>query len=410
MEITRVKGVIPVVVSAVLLLALTSLLLLPISYDMQTQSVLGIVVAVGAIWALFALKKQSAVHVWYVIALWIALIGVATTIHTAGESAPLYIFVYIALAVILVAMPTIELLVVGMASLAVVVTVQAIVTDVSLSIPSYAALVVTIWIVACLLGAGTWQLLHDVDYSQRKLGRVKANNTALKEAEKDKTEILSLVSHQLKTPLALIRWSVESVLNNPHLTEKERQRLENAIGTTHVMYNTIEDLSHIFKLIMRGTNQYMRAEKIDVTELVTEVKTEFAAILDQRQIKLVVKRTRGEATAKADHVFLKHALVNLIDNAIKYSPDKADITVSTRAERDRVYVVVTDHGIGIEPANQGRIFERFFRTDKAREVNEHGTGLGLYLVKVIMEKMGGNVTLVSDVGKGSTFTLSIPRG
>jgi|GEM_PF-2114533 len=409
MDVARLKGVIPVATSVVLLLALASLLLLPISYDAQVELVLGVILAVGATWVLYSLNRHSWAKHWYMLSLVLALVGVAMVVHASGSASTSYAFLYVLSAALLAAMPSIELLVAGVSSLAVVIMTQAVVSSVNVAIPSYAIMVVTVWIVSSLLGAGAWQLVSSMDQSQRRLGRVKANNEALKTAEKDKTEILSLVSHQLKTPLALIRWSVESVLNNPHLKEKERQRLESAVGTTHSMYNTIEDLSHIFKLIMRGSQQYMRSEKVNVAELLTEIKSEFAAIVDQRQIKLTVRTTRGSVTVLADKVFLKHAIVNLIDNAIKYSPDKSEVSVVTRAERDRVYITVIDHGIGIEPANQERIFERFFRTEKAREVNQHGTGLGLYLVRVIMEKMNGQVVMSSKSGKGSSFTLIVPR-
>lgn len=410
MTVARLKSVIPVATSVVLLLVLASLLMLPIPYDAQIQLAFGIVLAVSATWVLLSLNRRNGAKMWYMLSFWMALLGVVLVVHAAGRESIAFTFLYIIIALLLAVMPSIELLVAGIASLAIAVMTQSVLSPVTFTIQSYAVMAVTLWIVISLLGAGAWQLMNTMDSSQRRLGRVKAHNEALKSAEKDKTEILSLVSHQLKTPLALIRWSVESVLNNPRLTDKERSRLESAIGTTHVMYNTIEDLSHIFKLIMRGSQQYMRAEKINIQELLNEVKSEFAAIIDQRQIKLTSRVVRGGVTALADRVFLKHAIVNLIDNAIKYSPDKSDVTIITKAERDRVYIAVTDHGIGIEPVNQERIFERFFRTEKAREVNQHGTGLGLYLVRVIMEKMNGQVTLTSRLGKGSTFTLIIPRG
>lgn len=409
MEVAKVKSVIPVATSVVLLLALASVLVAPVSNQVETPLVLGVILAMVATWTLFALNLQSSQRTWFMLTFWVALLGIALTVYATGSTSGTYLFLYMIVAALLAIMPTIELLVAGIASLAVVLMLQA-VLSVSSTTPSAVLMVVTVWITVSSLGAGAWQLVNGMDSSERRLGRVKANNEALKTAEKDKTEILSLVSHQLKTPLALIRWSVESVLDNPHLKDKERSRLESAIGTTHVMYNTIEDLSHIFKLIMRGSQQYMRSEKVVISELLTEIKSEYTAIVDQRKIKLTMRMPHHTVTAKADRIFLKHAIVNLIDNAVKYSPDNTEIVVAAKAERDRVYLAVTDHGIGIEPANQDRIFERFFRTEKAREINQHGTGLGLYLVRVIMEKMGGQVTLSSHLGKGSTFTLIVPRG
>lgn len=228
----------------------------------------------------------------------------------------------------------------------------------------------------------------------------------LQQAEKDKTEILSLVAHQLKTPLALIRWSAESVLNNPELTAKERQRLEQVIASCQVMYHTVEDLSHIFKLTSGDGQGYLRFDTIDVNALVKEMLAEYQAVADQHQIKIVVREAEAGAKIKADRIFLKHDIANLVDNAIQYSPHGSEITVSITRVRNEVQIAVADHGMGIEPANMDRIFERFYRTPKAIKVNEHGTGLGLFLVKTITKKMGGRVSVQSELGKGSTFTLT----
>lgn len=228
---------------------------------------------------------------------------------------------------------------------------------------------------------------------------------SLQRAEKEKTEILSLVAHQLKTPLALIRWSTESVLNNPELTDKERQRLEQVIASCQVMYHTVEDLSHIFKLTTKDGQNYLRFDSLDVNEAVKELMSEYQAVADQHRITITVQEAVGGAQIKADRIFLKHAIANLVDNAIQYSPDGSEIQVVVKRERGEVTIAVIDHGMGVEPANLERIFERFYRTEKAIKVNEHGTGLGLYLVKTITKKMGGRVSLQSELGKGSTFTL-----
>lgn len=228
---------------------------------------------------------------------------------------------------------------------------------------------------------------------------------SLQRAEKEKTEILSLVAHQLKTPLALIRWSTESVLNNPELTDKERQRLEQVIASCQVMYHTVEDLSHIFKLTTKDGQNYLRFDSLDVNEAVKELMSEYQAVADQHRIIITVQEAVGGAQIKADRIFLKHAIANLVDNAIQYSPDGSEIQVVVKRERGEVTIAVIDHGMGVEPANMERIFERFYRTEKAIKVNEHGTGLGLYLVKTITKKMGGRVSLQSELGKGSTFTL-----
>ncbi len=195
------------------------------------------------------------------------------------------------------------------------------------------------------------------------------------------------------------------MLNNPELTDKERQRLEQVIASCQVMYHTVEDLSHIFKLTTKDGQNYLRFDSLDVNEAVKELMSEYQAVADQHRITITVQEAVGGAQIKADRIFLKHAIANLVDNAIQYSPDGSEIQVVVKRERGEVTIAVIDHGMGVEPANLERIFERFYRTEKAIKVNEHGTGLGLYLVKTITKKMGGRVSLQSELGKGSTFTL-----
>lgn len=243
--------------------------------------------------------------------------------------------------------------------------------------------------------------------SQARVRRLQALVSTHKETDKEKTEILSLVTHQLKTPLALIRWSTEAVLHNHKLPAKEVGRLNQVIATTHTMYRTIEDLSHLFKLTTKG--QMVRWEDMAINEIVSSVIEEHQAVASQRGISIKVQLARGKTMVRADKVLLKHAVANLVDNAIKYSFDKGAVTVDVSKSRGIVTVIVSDHGIGIEPANIARLFvSRFFRSDRAREHNEHGTGLGLYLVAMIMKRLKGSVDVTSQVGKGSTFVLSLP--
>lgn len=259
----------------------------------------------------------------------------------------------------------------------------------------------------CAVGALSRILAGSLTGSQTRVRRLQSQVTANKEADKEKTEILSLVTHQLKTPLALIRWSTESVMQHQRLPAKETERLNQVISTTHTMYRTIEDLSHLFKLTTKGA--FVHWEDTDWNEVVSGVIEEHQAVAALRGITIDVRLGRGRTVVRADKVLLKHAVANLVDNAIKYSYDQGRVTVDVTKSRGVITVSVTDRGIGIEPANIARLFvSRFFRSDRAREHNEHGTGLGLYLVAMIMKRLRGSVDVTSQVGKGSTFVLSLP--
>jgi len=243
--------------------------------------------------------------------------------------------------------------------------------------------------------------------SQAKVHRLQTQINQYREVDKEKAEILSLVTHQLKTPLALIRWSTEAVLSSQKMPVKETGRLNQVLSTTHTMYRTIEDLSHLFKLTTKG--KFINWENLPINEIVSNVIDEHEAVASLRGIQLNVRLARGKTMVRADKVLLKHAVANLVDNAIKYSYDKGAVVVDVTKTRGVATVAVSDHGIGIEPANLTRLFvSRFFRADRAREHNEHGTGLGLYLVSMIIKRLHGSVDVTSQIGKGSTFTLSLP--
>lgn len=397
--------------AVILVLALAVILLLPAQTAHYVPAIFGVVLAgSGTVLAYFTGKKRRPNTGVALLAIWLHLIGVGLLVYSAGTAALTIVFLYVLAVGLFILLPTTEMQVAIGLSLLIIMVGQAWVSP--LWLPSYVqgGLLLIVWITTNMIGIAGSRLMKLATQVEKRIVTLRSKNEQLEKSEKDKTEILSLVSHQLKTPLALIRWSTESVLSNRHLEEKERERLTNVISTTHTMYNTIEDLSHIFKLIMQGSAHYLRYEQINVADLIHEIKTEYAAITDPRQMRIVTKLPKGEVLVRADRVFLKHAIVNLLDNAIKYSPDGSDITISANVDRSQVMISVADHGIGIEPANQERIFERFYRTEKARTMNEHGSGLGLYLVKVIVEKMGGSVTLHSEVGKGSTFSIVVPRG
>lgn len=244
--------------------------------------------------------------------------------------------------------------------------------------------------------------------AHQRLSRLQAKAIQAHQADQDKTEILSLVTHQLKTPLALIRWSTEAVLHNQKMPEKEAARLRQVVVTTHTMYRTIEDLSHVFKLTSRGSS-YVRWDEVVVDDLVHDLLPEYEAVGSPRQIKIIFQPARTPSKVRADRILLKHAISNLLDNALKYSHDGSTVHLSLLKNRGQLQLAVKDEGIGIEAANLGRIFHRFFRADRARQHNEHGTGLGLYLVSIIVHKMKGTVEVTSPgAGRGSTFSIFLP--
>ncbi|MDB9515525.1 ATP-binding protein [Roseofilum reptotaenium CS-1145] len=226
----------------------------------------------------------------------------------------------------------------------------------------------------------------------------------LSESWEHQRQFVSNVSHELRTPLTIVHGYLQSTLRRgKNLTEPQREALETAAGEADRTIQLLQDLLEL----ARTDNGHIHFEldKISLTDLVLEV-VDMAQQYSNRSIELDLGEWPVEI--KGDRNRLKQVLLNLIDNAVKYSDPDTVITVKLDKESDRVCLQVCDRGEGIPLAHQARIFERFYRVDDARARSTGGTGLGLSIVKTLIEGMGGRVNVVSKLGEGSTFTISLP--
>ncbi|MBP0027119.1 sensor histidine kinase [Roseofilum sp. Guam] len=226
----------------------------------------------------------------------------------------------------------------------------------------------------------------------------------LSESWEHQRQFVSNVSHELRTPLTIVHGYLQSTLRRgKNLTEPQREALETAAGEADRTIQLLQDLLEL----ARTDNGHIHFEldKISLTDLVLEV-VDMAQQYSNRSIELDLGEWPVEI--KGDRNRLKQVLLNLIDNAVKYSDPDTVITVKLNKESNRVCLQVCDHGEGIPLAHQARIFERFYRVDDARARSTGGTGLGLSIVKTLIEGMGGRVNVVSKLGEGSTFTISLP--
>ncbi|MEM9663502.1 MAG: HAMP domain-containing sensor histidine kinase [Bacteroidota bacterium] len=227
------------------------------------------------------------------------------------------------------------------------------------------------------------------------------------ELSRMKSDFVSNVSHELRTPLALIRMFAETLELGRVPTEERRQDYYRIIGqeTDRLtrLVNTILDFSRM----EAGEKTYQQAP-IQLNEVVTEVLDVYAYHLDSKGFSVHVELTPGLAPIQGDTEALAEALINLIDNAVKYSPKAQYLGVRTGQEEHEVYVEVEDHGLGIAEADQKRIFDKFVRVSSALVHDTKGTGLGLALLRHIMHAHRGRVTLDSTEGVGSRFRLWFP--
>lgn len=245
------------------------------------------------------------------------------------------------------------------------------------------------------------------EFDVRGLVLIFTDITELRRLERVRTEFVGNVSHELKTPLTSINGYVETLLDmeldDPSVTRrflgvinKESKRLS----------RLIEDLLDFSKLEGRRHHQLAPTRLQDVIENVSNVLT---ATAKRKEVDLHFQIPENLPLVVGVEEQLNQVVINLVENAIKYTPEKGKVRVSAMVEGDWVIFKVVDNGIGISEEDQERIFERFYRVDKARSRQMGGTGLGLSIVKHIIKGHGGEIAIESEVGVGSTFIVKLRR-
>jgi two-component system phosphate regulon sensor histidine kinase PhoR len=230
--------------------------------------------------------------------------------------------------------------------------------------------------------------------------------TKLERLERVRQEFLSNVSHELRTPLTAIMAFVETLEDGAIEDAENNRRFLGVIRkNSERMRNLIDDILDLSAI--EAGNVSVEPAPLELRELVNEIKTALASKAEEREVS--IKNEVGEGIVVfADHRRLEQMLTNLMDNALKFNHRGGAVTVTYEAgPRDRVKV--TDTGDGIASEHLARIFERFYRIDRARSREMGGTGLGLAIVKHLARLHGGEVSVTSDLGSGSTFTIELPR-
>jgi len=220
-------------------------------------------------------------------------------------------------------------------------------------------------------------------------------------------EFVANVSHELRTPLTVIKGYVET-LRDGALKEPERaqQYLATVERHTQQLTNLVDDLLELSRL--ESQPDLPRAVSVDLAAIARKAVDLLMPAAQKKNQSLTADLARVPVVV-GNPDYLERAIANLIDNAVKYTPEGGQIIVSTREADAGALVEVSDNGIGIPAADLPRIFERFYRVDRSRSREMGGTGLGLSIVKHIVQAHGGSVDVTSVVGKGSTFRFTIPR-
>ena len=230
--------------------------------------------------------------------------------------------------------------------------------------------------------------------------------TKIERLESIRQEFLSNISHELRTPLTSILAFVETLEDGAlDDTENNRRFLGVIRRNAERMHTLIADILEL-SLIESGKVS-VEARRVHVGVLTDEIFTSLTAKANEREVKLF-NDIEKSVTVRADNVRLEQMLVNLIDNAIKFNRVGGSVTVTYRQHEDMDVISVTDAGEGILPEHLGRIFERFYRVDRARSREIGGTGLGLAIVKHLARLHGGEVSVKSILSEGTTFHIELP--
>ncbi|WP_326548213.1 ATP-binding protein [Mycolicibacterium sp. ND9-15] len=223
--------------------------------------------------------------------------------------------------------------------------------------------------------------------------------------EATRRDFVANVSHELKTPVGAMGLLAEALLASADDPETVRRFAEKMVAESNRLANMIGELIELSRL--QGAERLPDLTAVDVDTVVAEALSRHKVSADNADIKITTDAPTG-FRALGDQQLLVTAIANLVSNAIAYSPHGSSVSVSRRRRGDDIEIAVTDRGIGIAREDQQRVFERFFRVDKARSRATGGTGLGLAIVKHVAANHNGSIRLWSQPGTGSTFTLSIP--
>jgi len=221
-----------------------------------------------------------------------------------------------------------------------------------------------------------------------------------------RTDFVANISHELKTPVGALALLAEALIGEDE-SEVVTRLAEKMVSEAHRMGRTIEDLLELSRIEL---GESPHREVVSVGLVAAEAVERVRHLADQREIAIDIVEPSRRLNAIGDRRQLVSAVANLVENGVKYSDPGCPVEVSAHTDGTWVDIVVRDHGIGIPARDLDRIFERFYRVDRARSRETGGTGLGLAIVRHVATNHGGSVSVNSQEGAGSTFTLRIPVG
>ncbi len=254
-------------------------------------------------------------------------------------------------------------------------------------------------------GTGWMAVGHDVTQNRRDEEQLQAYANTLSEMSREKDRFMSTAAHELRTPLTVIQGFADLLMKRDDLNAEHRTKIEGIKNQSKHLDTLIASLLDISRI--EAGKSALVLEQIDLSATLSKVITELTPRLKRKGQKL--NYSQNPAQAYGDEMAVKQILMNLLDNAISYTPAGGEITIRTEAVEGRTRVAICDTGIGITPEEQQNLFVEFYRTPQAKQIKPDGNGLGLCIVKRLLEEMHGSIRVKSaGKGRGSSFTLTLP--